>query len=522
MMIFERIGTYFQMVFHLAADPLNILILLSSVMLGIIFGAMPGLTSTLGVALLTALTYGMDTPTAMLCLLSIYVGGTYGGSYASILINIPGTAASAATALDGYPLACKGEGGRAIGLTTTASAIGTIISMLFLVSISPLISFFALQFTSFEFFLLAFFGILISGTLTSPDLVIKGWISGFLGLFLACVGRDLLQFYPRFTFGIPELDSGIEVVPVLIGAFGIPQIIQVLKDRFQIGETQKFQRILPEFGTIVRNIPRIIRSALIGVGIGSVPGIGEDIAAWVSYGTAKNTSRHPERFGKGEITAVLSTEVANNACVGGAMIPLLNLGIPGSPPAAMLLGALMLHGVTPGPMITFEHPTFIMEVAAILLLASLSMWVVGMLLAKQVVKVLRIPAQLFMPIIGILCIIGSYSLGINIWNLYLMLPVGIISYFLIEMGYPIAPLVIGVILGPMADENLRRALMVSQGSFMPIFQRPVSLALFLVIAWTVVSQFPTFRHFKDKLMGKIFCRKSCEADFDDSDVSEER
>ena len=514
MMIFERIGTYFQMVFHLAADPLNILILLSSVMLGIMFGAMPGLTSTLGVALLTALTYGMDTPTAMLCLLAIYVGGTYGGSYASILINIPGTAASAATALDGYPLACKGEGGRAIGLTTTASAIGTIISMLFLVSISPLISYFALQFTSFEFFLLAFFGILISGTLTSPDLVIKGWIAGFLGLFMACVGRDLLQFYPRFTFGIPELDSGIEVVPVLIGAFGIPQIIQVLKDRFQIGETQKFQRILPEFGTIVRNIPRIVRSALIGVGIGSVPGIGEDIAAWVSYGTAKNTSKHPERFGKGEITAVLSTEVANNACVGGAMIPLLNLGIPGSPPAAMLLGALMLHGVTPGPMITFEHPTFIMEVAAILLLASISMWVVGMLLAKQVVKVLRIPVQLFMPIIGILCIIGSYALGINIWNLYLMLPVGIISYFLIEMGYPIAPLVIGVILGPMADENLRRALMVSQGSFLPVFTRPVSLILFLVIVWTVVSQFPAYRQFKNKLMEKVFRRKSCEADFD--------
>ena len=514
MMIFERIGTYFQMVFNLAADPLNIVILFCSVLMGIIFGAMPGLTSTLGVALLTALTYGMDTATAMLCLLAIYVGGTYGGSYASILINIPGTAASAATALDGYPLACRGEGGRAIGLTTTASAIGTIISMLFLVSISPLISFFALQFTSFEFFLLAFFGILISGTLTSPDLVIKGWIAGFLGLFLACVGRDLLQFYPRFTFGRPELDSGIEVVPVLIGAFGIPQIIQVLKDRFQIGETQKFQRILPEFGTIIRNVPRIIRSALIGVGIGSVPGIGEDIAAWVSYGTAKNTSKHPERFGKGEITAVLSTEVANNACVGGAMIPLLNLGIPGSPPAAMLLGALMLHGVTPGPMITFEHPTFIMEVAAILLLASLSMWVVGMLMAKQVVKVLRIPVQLFMPIIGILCIIGSYSLGMNIWNLYLMLPVGIISYFLIEMGYPIAPLVIGVILGPMADENLRRALMVSQGSFLPIFTRPVSLVLFLVIVWTVVSQFQVYRNFKDKLMDVIFRRKTCEPDFE--------
>ncbi len=507
MMIFDRIGDFFGIVVSIAADPINLAILFGSVLLGIMFGAMPGLTSTLGVALLTALTYGMDTSLAMVCLLAIYVGGTYGGSYASILINIPGTAAAAATALDGYPLACKGEGGRAIGLTTTSSAIGTSISMLFVVSISPIISHFALQFTSFEFFLLAFFGILISGTLTSPDLVIKGWIAGFLGLFLACVGRDQLQFFPRFTFGIPELDSGVEVVPVLIGAFGIPQIIQVLKDKFQIGETQKLQRIIPEIGTVIRNIPAIIRSALLGVGIGAVPGIGEDIAGWVSYGTAKNTSKHSETFGKGELKGVLASETANNACVGGAMIPLLNLGIPGSPPAAMLLGALMLHGVTPGPMITFEHPNFILEVAAILLMASMAMWVTGMLMAKQVVKVLRIPTPLFMPIIGILCMIGSYALGLNLFNLYLMLPVGIISYFLIVMGFPIAPLVIGVILGPMADENLRRALMVSQGSFMPIFTRPVSLILFLIIVWTIVSQFQWFRRGKIYVIDKLFRRK---------------
>ena len=508
MILFEQIGSFFNIVIHQASNPIHLLVLFGSVLLGIIFGAMPGLTSTLGVALLTALTYGMDTSLAMVCLLAIYVGGTYGGSYASILINIPGTAAAAATAMDGYPLACKGEGGRAIGLTTTASAIGTTISMLFVVSIAPLISHFALQFTSFEFFLLAFFGILISGTLTSPDLVIKGWITGFLGLFLACVGRDLLQFYPRFTFGYPQLDGGIEVVPVLIGAFGIPQIIQVLKDRFRIGETQKVQRILPEFGTVIRNIPAIIRSALIGVGIGAVPGIGEDIAGWVSYGTAKNISKHPETFGKGELEGVLASETANNACVGGAQIPLLTLGIPGSPPAAMLLGALMLHGVAPGPMITFEHPTFIMEVAAILLLSSIAMWIVGMLLAKQVIKVLRIPTQIFMPIIGVLCIIGSYALGLNIFNLYLMLPVGIICYFLTIMGYPIAPLVIGVILGPMADENLRRALMVSQGSFMPVFTRPVSLILFLIIVWTIISQFPIFKNVKNRLMAKILNRKT--------------
>ena len=504
MMLFERLGTFFEILGGMVTDPVSMAILFGSVLLGILFGAMPGLTSTLGVALLTALTYSMATPMAMICLLAIYVGGTYGGSYASILINIPGTAASAATALDGYPLACKGEGGRAIGLTTTASAIGTIISMLFVVSISPLISKFALEFTSFEFFLLAFFGILISGTLTAPDLVIKGWIAGFLGLFLACIGRDQLQFYPRFTFGIPELDSGIEVVPVLIGAFGIPQIIEVLRSKTNMAQAKKLQRILPEIGTVIRNIPAIIRSALIGVGIGAVPGIGEDIAGWVSYGTAKNTSKHPETFGKGEIKGLLASETANNACVGGAMIPLLNLGIPGSPPAAMLLGALMLHGVTPGPMISFEHPTFILEVAAILLLASMAMWATGMVLAKQVVKVLRIPTELFMPIIGVLCIIGSYSLGLNIFNLYLMLPVGIICYFLTNMGFPIAPLVIGVILGPMADENLRRALMVSQGSFMPVFQRPVSLILFIIIVWTICSQFGWYKRgfsrIKEKLM----------------------
>ncbi len=507
MVILEQIKTFFEIAGSMVSDPVSLAILFGSVLLGILFGAMPGLTSTLGVALLTALTYSMDTAMAMICLLSIYVGGTYGGSYASILINIPGTAAAAATALDGYPLACKGQGGRAIGLTTTASSIGTMISMLFVVSISPIISNFALQFTSFEFFLLAFFGILISGTLTAPDLVIKGWIMGFLGLFLACVGRDQLQFFPRFTFGFSDLESGIEVVPVLIGAFGIPQIIGVLRDQSQMPKAKKLQRIMPEIGTVLRNIPAIIRSSLIGVGIGAVPGIGEDIAGWVSYGTAKNTSKHPETFGTGELQGVIASETANNACVGGAMIPLLTLGIPGSPPAAMLLGALMLHGVTPGPMITFEHPTFIIEVAAILLLASVAMWITGMILAKQVVKVLNIPTPLFMPIIGVLCIIGSYSLGLNIFNLFLMLPVGIICYFLTNMGYPIAPLVIGVILGPMADTNLRRALMVSQGSFMPVFTRPVSLILFIIIVWTLFSQFGWYKRSLASVKGKLFNHK---------------
>ncbi|WP_320122004.1 tripartite tricarboxylate transporter permease [uncultured Sphaerochaeta sp.] len=502
MQMLESLLSFLVQIGYLLTDPIGLLVLFGSVIMGIIFGATPGLTATLGVALLTTLTYGMNTSTAMIALMGIYVGGVYGGSYTAILVNIPGTAASAATAMDGYPLACKGFAGRALGLTTTASAIGTFIGMFFVITLSPVISELALQFTSFEFFLLALFGIIISGSLTSPDLVYKGWIAGFLGLFLSVIGRDSLQVYPRFTFGISQLDSGIEVVPVLIGAFGIPQIMSVLKDNFSVTGMKSIGKILPDFKTIFKHIPVILRSSMIGVGIGSVPGIGEDIAGWVSYGTAKRASKHPEEYGNGSVEAVICTETANNACIGGAMIPLLSLGVPGSPPAAMLLGALMLHGVNPGPMLTFENPEFIPNITAILLLASVAMWICGMLLAKQVVKVLKIPTSIFMPIIGLLCIIGSYAIGLNEFNLYLMLIVGVIAYVLTEQGYPIAPLVIGVILGPMCDENLRRALMVSQGSLAPIFQRPVALLLFLVIVATILSSTGMFAKVKEKFSKK--------------------
>ena len=507
MFILERIGAFYLTVFQTAFNLENILLLFAATILGIMFGALPGLTATLGVGLLTTLTYGINTKIAMITLLGMYVGAIYGGSYGSICVNIPGTAASAATAMDGYPLACKGEAGRALGLTTTTSFLGTTVGMFFLAVFAPLVASMALQFTSFEFFLLAFFGIMISGGLTGQDLVYKGWISGLIGLFLATIGRDRLQFFPRFTFGIPEFDGGLDIIPVLIGAFGIPQIIQVIKDKLSVGETKKFQRIFPELKIIVRNITTIIRSALIGVGIGAVPGIGEDIAAWVSYGTAKKSSKHPENFGKGAYEGVIASEAANNACIGGAIIPLLTLGIPGSPPAVMLLGAMMIHNVTPGPMLSIEHPTFITEMTAILFLASFAMFVSGICLSKQVVKVLRIPPPVFMPIVAVLCVIGSYALGTRVFNLYLMIPVGIIAYFMQTMDYPIAPLVIGVILGPMADENLRRALMVSQGSFVPFFTRPVALILIFFIVWMVVSQTPFYRRCKGWLTSKIFTSK---------------
>lgn len=502
MNILQQFGVFFSAIFSIVTNPVQMLILFGSTLLGIVFGALPGLTATLGVALLTTLTYGLPLQSAMIALMGMYVGAIYGGSYGSIMINIPGTAAAAATALEGYPMACRGEAGRALGLTTTVSAIGTFVGMLFVVVFTPLIAALALQFTSFEFFLLAFFGIIISGSISCPDTVQKGWITGFLGLFLAMVGRDSLQVYPRYTLGIMELESGIEIVPVLIGAFGIPQIIQVLKDKHSVAEPNRLERVLPSWNDVGRNMKHLVRSALIGVGIGAVPGIGEDIAAWVSYGTAKKTSKHPERFGTGTEEGIVASETANNACIGGAMIPLLSMGIPGSPPAAMLLGALLLHGIAPGPMLEIERPGFTLGISAILLLASFAMWIVGMLLAKQVVKLLRVPPALFMPVVAVLCLIGSYSLGLKVFNLYLMIPMGILTYYLTDMGYPIPPLVIGVILGTMADANLRRGLMVSQGSLAPFFTRPVALILLLIVILTFVTNMSVYKNFRAKLKNR--------------------
>ena len=484
-------------------QPLYLLVLFFSSLLGIIFGALPGLTATLGVALLTTLTYGMEVDLAFLSLIAIYVGGVFGGCYSSILLNIPGTSASAATAMEGFPMARKGEAGKALGLANVASLVGGFIGMATMMIASPLIATFALQFTSHEFFLLAVFGIVISGTLTSKDLVYKGWIAGLIGLALSCVGRDKLQAFPRFTFDLADLDSGLEVVPVLIGAFGIPQIISVLVDNFKITQVHDFKRVTLEIPYYLRNFGKALRSGFVGTFIGAIPGIGEDIAAWVSYGIARNSSRHPERFGHGEPTGIIATETANNACVGGALIPLLTLGIPGSPPAAMLLGALMLHGITPGPVIQLEQPGFFMMVGAILFLAVIAMFINALVLTRQVVKILKVPPTIFMPLVAILCIIGSYALGLNIFNLFLMVPVGIVCYFLTVMHYPIPPLIIGLILGPMADENLRRALMVARGDLTSFFQRPVSLVLIAMILLTVLTAMPAYRRTRDRVWNRL-------------------
>ncbi len=481
----------------LVLDPLTYVYLIISVFLGITFGALPGLTATLAVTILTGF-FGNKIPLdySLIALLGAYVGAIYGGSYPSILLNIPGTAASAATAMDGFPLAKAGRGGEALGLTTTASFIGTLIGTIALLVFVWVLLLLSQNIASPEKALLALFGILLSGTLMSEDLVIKGWIAGLIGLAMAMVGLDPLLSEPRYTFGWSYMLSGFQVVPVLMGAFAIPQIIEGMR-HMKVGQVAALKgRILPNARTIRKHLPTITRSGVIGTGVGALPGVGEDVAGWVSYGVGKSVSKEGEKFGKGSLEGLLCSETANNACIGGALIPLLVLGIPGSPPAAALMGAFKINNIIPGPTI---DPEIILRVVAIMVLASFTMFIMGLFTARIFIKILQIPQVVFLPIVMVLTTIGSFSVGGGINDLYLMLGVGFVAYFLNMLKFPIAPLVIGVILGGLFDETLRRSLLISGGDIMVFASRPVAGVLLLLNLALIASQFPIMKRWFGRL-----------------------
>jgi len=486
--------------FNLASDPVTYLYLITSVFLGIVFGALPGLTATLAVTILTGF-FGNKIPLdySMIALLGAYVGAIYGGSYPTILLNIPGTAASAATAMDGYPLAKQGRGGEALGLTTTASFIGTLIGTVALLIFVWVLLLVSKNIASPEKALLALFGILLSGTLMSEDLVIKGWIAGLIGLAMAMVGLDPLLSEPRYTFGWSYLLSGFQVVPVLMGAFAVPQIIEGLRS-MKIGKMVQLEgRILPNLKTIRKHMPTIARSGVIGTSVGALPGVGEDVAGWVSYGVGKSVSPDGENFGKGSIDGLLCSETANNACIGGALIPLLVLGIPGSPPAAALMGAFTINNIIPGPTI---DPDIILRVVAIMVMASFTMAIMGLFTARIFIKILRIPQTVFLPIVMVLTTIGSFSVGGGINDLYLMLGVGFVAFFMNMLRYPIAPLVIGVILGGLFDETFRRSLLISEGDLSVFVSRPGAAILLAMIVALILSQLPPVRRIFARLRRK--------------------
>ena len=472
---------------NLLLDPVTILYIFIGGQAGILFGMMPGLTTTTALSLLTGLTYVLAPHQAIAIIIGAYVGSVTGGSRSAILVNIPGTPAQAAVCLDGYPLAQQGRATEAIGLSVTASTIGTLIGFFFLALFTPILGAAAMSFGTYEYFWLAMIGVVIAGSLCSPSDPIKGWIAGFLGLTLMTIGEDNIHAIARFTFGFRQLSGGFALIPVMIGAYGIPEVLNSVRHVQKMVIQSQVGRVVPKFHEVLKYKWLILRSSLIGLIIGIIPGVGSDTASWLSYFTAKKASKTPEKFGHGSIEGFIAAETGDNACVGGDIIPTITLGIPGSAPAAVLLAALTIHNLRPGPMLVIEQPEVVGQIIAISLVATIAVFILSLLMVKQMVKLLLVPRYILMPAVFVICVTGAYTLSGRLFDIYLMFIFGIVGVIMNELNYPVAPLVLGFILGPMAEDNLRRGLMITHGNPAPFFTRPVSFLLFMILFISVIS-----------------------------------
>jgi putative tricarboxylic transport membrane protein len=470
-------------------DPLALAYTFGATLLGILVGCMPGLSSTLAISLLTTLTIKLPANDAILILVCAYVGAIYGGSRTAILLNIPGTAANAAACIDGYQLARQGRAGRAMGIATTGSVAGSVFGILCLATITPWLAEQALSFQSYEFFWLALFGVLMSGSITGTD-PLKGWIMGVLGLFAAQIGQDGIHAHERFAFGDPDLAGGLSLIPTLVGAFGCAEVLTVMSERAARPKLHAVDSILPRLRDVARYWRTILRSGVIGVYIGILPGVGEDMAAWSSYAAAKRASKEKALFGKGSVEGLIAAETGDNASIPGGIIPALALAIPGSAPSAVLLAAMIIHGVNPGPMLMIQHPQFVYDVVAMNLLATLGMLVFGLTLVRPLLAVLTIPRTVIMPVVLVLCAVGSFAIASRLFDVWIMLVVGVIGFFLRRFGYQMAPFVLGLVLGDLLDKSLRRGLVLSGGEIEPFFTRPISALLAAIVLLTLAMNIP--------------------------------
>ncbi len=464
----------------------NFLIIPLAVLLGLVVGAIPGLTGTMALALLINFTYGMSKYAAVGFMLGCYVGAVSGGLFSAIMLNIPGTPNAAATALDGYPLAKQGKGGKALFGGVFASFIGTCASCVIMMLATPFISNVALKFGRWEIFLLTLFGIMICGNLSVDSPPLKGWIAGFLGFFCAMIGVDAIYNGPRFIW-VKGLTSGVTLIPALIGLFGIAEVLSGLEDKTPLQINKSMGSIIPDKSEMKSILSSVPLATLIGCGIGAVPGAGEDIAAWMSYSVGKSRSKEKEKFGRGSFAGLSASETANNACIAGAMIPMLTLAIPGSTQAAMFLAALNLHGIQPGPMLTINDPNFMYVVGLVIIFAAVTMLVLAFVLTKPMVVILQMNRKLLMPIIVAMTVAGAYASRSTVFDVKLMLVFGIIGYLLRKFGIPLAPLTLGLILGATADTSFRQALTQSGGSIIPLLSRWMGLILLAVVLFTAIS-----------------------------------
>ena len=480
-------------------QPSVLLCIFAGVVFGISFGAMPGLTSTMGVCLLMPLTFSMGAAEGMLMLIGIFCGALYGGSITAILINTPGTPSAAATVLDGYPFTLRGEAGRALGIATIASVGGGLISGIVMILIAQKIAMVSLKFSAPESFALAFFGLSIIAGISGKN-VVKGLMAGCLGILLSLIGIDNITAYARYSFGNVYLMNGLSFIPVLVGLFALSQCFITCEDLFTERPPAKATKHpFPSKQDLKTVLPTIIRGGLTGTAIGIIPGAGGDISAFISYDMERRLSKHPEKFGTGVPEGVAAPESSNNGTTGGALIPLLTLGIPGDANTAVMLGALQMHNLIPGPQLFMNHAATVNTIFAGFMLANVLVLILGFAGQPLFVKIVSIPKRILIPVILVLCTIGSFSINNSVFDVIVMFIAGVVGYLLIKGGFPLSPIVLALILGQMCEGNLRRSLVMTQGSYSILFTRPISCA-FIVVA--LLSLFwPIFkgirRHLKE-------------------------
>ncbi len=492
----------FHLLYHAFAtvmlNPVNFFFVFIGITAGIIVGALPGLTATMGCALLIPFTFGLPPVQGLLMLLGIFCGAIYGGSISGILIRTPGTPSAAATLLDGYPLSQKGMGGKAIGMSTVASFCGGITGAIIMTFLSPQIAKIGLRFGPPEFFALAFFGLGMIITISGRSLL-KGIISALFGLLITTIGFDPLSGVPRFTFGSMNLLGGVTFIPALIGLFGYAQVFRNIEKMLILPVVKsKVENILPRLKEIRACLKTIFKSAVMGTFIGSIPGTGCDIAAFVAYGEAKRTSKHPEKFGTGILEGVAAPEAGNNGATGGAMIPMLTLGIPGDAVTAVLLGALTIHGLQPGPLLFRDHLDVIYPIFAGMILAQFILLAVGLSGARIFARMINVDRKILTPIIFFLCVVGSYAMRFSFFDVGLSLIIGVIAYFMEYYGYTASPILLALILGPMAEQNLRRSLIISHGDPLIFFTRPICAAFLIIAIFVMITSYYRIKKAMDK------------------------
>ncbi len=455
------------------------------VFVGLVVGMIPGMTISTGIIVVLPVTFVLPADISIALLLGLYVGGMTGGSFSAVLLNIPGTPSASATAMDGFAMAAKGEAGRALGIAITASFVGGLFSFLCLLFIAPLLADVALEFRTEDMFSLVFFGLTIICSFAAKSLV-KGLLSAALGLALVTIGQDPVMGTPRFTFGEANLMAGVHFLTAMIGLFAIPQLIDNLRESKAGKQAQaKLTSIMPKLSDLRAIRLPVCIGSFTGSFLGILPGAGGPIAAFISYDYARKASKKPEQFGEGCAEGVAAPESANNAVTGGALIPMMTLGIPGDPVTAILIGALTIHGLAPGPLLFLERGDFAYGLIWSFFWANIFNFIIAILGLRILVKLLATPRALLMPTVAVLCVIGSFALRNNFFDVYVMLFFGFVGLAMRWLDMPVVPMLLALVLGRSLEENLRVALTSSKGDISIFFTSPISLTFLCLAALSI-------------------------------------